>query len=376
MKVLFDCRSVFPGMGGIGRASAALARALPRAAPDVSWIFLFGRRRPPCPLVQTDNALELTVDSSMLDPAFEQLQIPALLDEHGVDVYHGACFAVPLAGAACRVATVHDVVFRRRPDLVDRPLREYLDRWTGVACDVAEAVITVSEFSRAEISALYGRPFERIDVVPNAVDPEFFGLERRPRAGAPYVLSVGALEPKKNVVALLHGFAALAQAVPALPHRLVLAGGAGGQVLDLEAALLELPSAVRARIDHQGHVPEPELHALLAGADAFAYLSEYEGFGLPPLEAMAVGIPTVVSDRGALPEVTAGGALVVDPHDVSAVAGALERLLSDDLLRRHLRRRGQAAATRTSWAASAQALVALYRRVVGGAPAALAGRAG
>ncbi|MGE3376468.1 MAG: glycosyltransferase family 4 protein [Vicinamibacteria bacterium] len=364
MRIVLDCRSVFPGMGGIGRATACLARELPRALPEAELVCLLGARRPPEPLCTAPNALEVTADAAMIDPLFEQRRLPALLEDLGADLYHGTCFAIPLATSVRRVATVHDVVFRRRPDLVEPSLCAYLDTWTEASCRHADAVVTVSEFSRGELVALYPCPAERVHVVPNAVDERFHGVSRRAQRGRPYLLYVGALEEKKNVRQLLAGFAALLRREPRLAHDLVLVGGAGGAPFDVGRALLGEPS-LRGRVHVLGHVPDAALLDLYARAELFCYLSEYEGYGLPPLEAMAAGVPCVVADRSSLPEVTAGAALLTDPHDPDAVSWAMTQALHDAGLRERLVARGRAVARRTSWAASASRLADVYRAVLG-----------
>jgi glycosyltransferase involved in cell wall biosynthesis len=364
VRIVFDCRSVFEGMGGIGRATACLARQLPAALPEHEVVLLFGARRPAGTFVTGANVQEVNAESAMIDPEFEQVRLPGLLEELGASVYHGTCFATPIArGETKLVATIHDVVFKRHPELVDEGLRAYLDRWTRVSCATADALVTVSNFSRGEILELYECRRE-VDVVPNAVDERFFGAARA-RAAAPYVLYVGSIEAKKNILPLLRGFAALVRAHPEVKHDLVLVGGAGGARFDLPAALASEPS-IAGRVRALGHVSDAHLERLYAGADAFAYLSEYEGFGLPPLEAMAAGVPTLVSDRSSLPEVTGGGALVVDPHDAEAVGSALFSLLEGDGT--DLVSRGREAARRFSWEASARQLAAIYERVVAPAP--------
>ena len=313
----------------------------------------------------------VTVDAAMVDPRFEQLRLPGLLSEIGADLYHNPCYAVPVGVRGVRrIATVHDVAFRSRPDLVDPSIGTYLDHWTKVSCLVADAVVTVSEFSRGEILRFYPIENDRLGVVANGVDAAYFDLSR-PTAAAPYILYVGCIEEKKNVAALVHGFAELLRRRPALPHRLVLTGGTAGGI-ELEIAELAGEPQVESRIEQTGYVSEARLRTLYAGAASFCYLSEYEGFGLPPLEAMAAGIPTLVSDRASLPEVTAGAALLVDPHDRGAVADALDRLLSDGSLRRSLSRRGRAVAARYSWAESARRLAVIYRRALGREPRAYA----
>ena len=362
MRVLLDCRSVTPAMGGIGRVAAALARHVPAHLQDGEELELLVSPRRPAGLAP-EGVAEVEVDSAMIDAAWEQVRLPALLEERQVDVYHGTCFATPIvAGRAARVATVHDVVFRRHPELVEPGLREYLDRWTRVSCAEAEAVVAVSEFSRREIAACYGRPESAIDVVPNGVDQRFFQVTRRPAPGRPYVLYVGAWEPKKNVAALLSAFGALLRRHPALPHVLVLVGGAGGAPFDLEAAIRAVPG-IGPRVHPLGRVTDEALLELLGSADLFAYPSEYEGFGLPPLEAMAAGVPTIVSDRASLPEVVGSGALVGVPHDSERFADAMARLRTQPGARDPLVRRGRRRAEGFTWSDSAARLTDLYRRV-------------
>ena len=349
MRIVFDCRSIFEGMGGIGRATACLARELPRALQGHELVLLFGARRPKEALVP--GVEEITVEAGMIDPEFEQIRLPSLLEDARADVFHGTCFATPMAaGGTKTIATVHDVVFRRRPELVEPRLRRYLDRWTGVSCEYANAITTVSEYSRKEILELYGRDAR---VIPNAVSPEFFDIERAPIPGPPFVLYVGSIEPKKNIQELVNGFEALC-AESDVEHHLVLVGSV--------VSLPEIPKRVAERVHVLGHVPEEHLKRLYGGAAAFAYLSEYEGFGLPPLEAIAAGIPTVVANRTSLPEVTNGGATLVEPDDSESVAhGLAQALFVEDELRAE---RGRAAARRFSWEKSARQLAELYQEVV------------
>ena len=380
MKCLVDGRSVYPGKGGIGGSTLSLLQHLPRAlGPDDELVLLRDSRAQPTPLAPSTphtgpSVTDVPVENAMIDPAFEQLRLPALLDELGVDLVHGPCFMTPVAASrVARVATVHDVVFRRHPELVDPGLAAYLDRNTHLSCALADAVVTVSEFSRRELVSLYGaaRPGlglglgleDRIEVVPNAADERFHRLERLAPRGRPYGLYVGALEAKKNVAALLAGFDALLRRRPDLPHQLLLAGGRGGQALDVGALVARLGPA-RERVQVLGYVPDATLLDLYARASFFAYLSRYEGFGLPVVETLAARVPTIVSDRAALPEVVGDGALVIDPDDPEAVAGAVLTLLEDAPAREALVARGVARARTFSWPAAARRLVEVYRRAL------------
>lgn len=361
MKVVLDCRSVFPGMGGIGRATAALARHLPAHLPQDELVLLTGARTFDEPLATGKNVTQHQVDAAMIDPRFEQVRLPDLLEDLGADVYHGTCFSVPIVrGRVARVVTVHDVVFKRHPELVERRLREYLDRWTHVSVELADVVVTVSEFSRRELRALYGCPPWKIEVVPNAADERFAEVTRREPRGEPFVLCVGSIEPKKNVLALMDAFDRLLELDPELPHQLVFAGGAGGAPFDLEAALGRFPRA-RSRIHVLGHVSDDALLQLYASADLFCYLSAYEGFGLPPLEAMSAGVPCVVADRASIPEVVRDAAARVDPDRPDDVAEAMRLILNDDRRADALVRRGRARARQYSWTRAARQLASVYR---------------
>jgi len=366
MRVALDCRSVFTGMGGIGRSTAMLAEALPRVLSGAEIHLLVGSRRSERPLSSANNVRLLETDAAMIDPVFEQLILPGLLQDHEIDVFHGTCFAIPIPrSCAAYVATVHDVVFRRHPEFVEPRLREYLDRWTDVTCELANALVTDSEFSRREIAELYGRPAKTIDVVSCAVEGKFFELKNEPGLEPPYVLYVGSIERKKNVIPLLQGFLRFLQLSPSLRHELWLAGSTGGESssLDVEAYLSEWP-ALRERVRFLGHVADADLPRLYSRASAFAYLSAYEGFGLPPLEAMAAGVPTLVSDLTSLPEITRGAALLVDPSSNDAVGRALCRLVNDSGLRRRLSEDGVKIARGYSIDDSARKLGAVYERAI------------
>jgi glycosyltransferase involved in cell wall biosynthesis len=365
MRVVFDCRSIHPEMGGIGQTTWQLIRALPEALRGHDILALRGPHWPKDLAHETLGCDFIDVDAAMIDPAFEQYRLPNLLRRVNGDLYHNPCYALPVQSGATRlVATVHDTVSRSRPDLVDVSISTYLDHWTHVSCLIADDIVTVSNFSRSEIIRLYPADPQRLTVIPNATDADLRKVKRFGAADdGPYILYVGCVEEKKNVLDLIRGFAALLRRRPDLPHRLVVTGGtAGGDELDL-AALAGEPE-IAERVVQTGYVAFDLLKVIYGGASAFAYLSEYEGFGLPALEAMTVGVPTVVSNRASLPEVTDGGALVVDPHDAEDVARALDNLLSDRYLARDLTARGRAVADRYSWTESARRLAILYERVM------------
>jgi glycosyltransferase involved in cell wall biosynthesis len=210
-----------------------------------------------------------------------------------------------------------------------------------------------------ELEAELGWPAERITTVPlgvPAVAPADPGRGRE-LAGGSYVLSLGTVEPRKNLPSLVRAFDAVAAELDDV--RLVIAGGDGWGAVALDETVTRAQH--RARIVRLGYVDAGDRAALLRGAELLAYPSVYEGFGFPPLEAMSVGVPVVATDGGSLPEVVGDAAAVVPVGDDDALAGALLRVLGDSVRRATLVERGRAHAASFTWERCVGDLVTLYR---------------
>lgn len=355
-----------PGSGGIGRYTRSLVETLVGLAPDEQWVLYFDR-----PASAVPPGAEARCLPWRRRLVWTLWAAPRDLARRPVDLFHAVTgFELPPTRAARLVTTVHDVIPLRFPHLAPRRHRWAVRMLLPGALRRAARVIAVSEATRRDLLARYRLPPGKVVVVPEAASPRFgrpaeaeltrvrarYGLE------APYVLFVGVLEPKKNLPALLEAVARLCRAGAWGPSRLVVAGATGWGTDDLEArvARLGLDGVVR----WLGPVPEADLPAVYAGALAFAFPSLWEGFGLPVLEAMAAGTPVVASRRGAIPEVTAGAALLVDP-DPPALAEALGQVLADPGLRARLREAGLARARAFSWERTARETLAVYRAAAG-----------
>ena len=246
------------------------------------------------------------------------LALPAQVIRDDVDVLHVTYIAPPVISAAV-VATVHDVSYLELPEAFSLRDRLVLGLLVPRTLRRAEAIITISEHSRQAIAHHYGTPEKKIVVVYPSVSPVF-----RPLAAAaarrvtgrygltgPYILAVGNLQPRKNVPRLIRAFAALRRTGAYTGH-LALVGKDAGQESQISAEARRL--GLRQEVIFTGYVPQDDLVALYSCADMFVYPSLYEGFGLPPLEAMACGCPVVASDTSALPEVAADGAYSLIPR--------------------------------------------------------------
>ncbi|HPJ73048.1 MAG TPA: glycosyltransferase family 1 protein, partial [bacterium] len=305
-----------------------------------------------------------------------QLGLPRWLGKEGADLYHSTNYFIPLAPSPVpMIATVHDLIPLRFPYFTPRALKtrfNFVFRWVLRRCvRRAARIVAVSETTAADIRAFLGVEAARIEVIHNGIDPAYRPLPR-PEAAAllppgvdasePFVLYVGRFDPYKNVAGLVREFASFSAA--AATARLVLAGHPDPRYPE---AIDEISrQGLAGRVTVVDGADEAQLIALYNLARVVALPSLYEGFGLPPLEAMACGTPVIVSDRGSLPEVVGSAGMVVDPGTAGALAGALRRVWDEPALREELSARGRRRAAEFSWAATARSTREMYRALLEG----------
>lgn len=299
---------------------------------------------------------------------------PRALAQDGIDVAHTQ-YNIPLLGSPCPVvATIHDITFALFPNLFLPRDRWILNTFVPRSLRRAARIIAVSECTRRDILRRYKAlvPPDKVTTILEAADKRFrpppngqesawaavntrFGLGDRP-----YILSVGVLQPRKNLGVLLDAFALVKLGPVAPPHKLVIVGKRGWLGNDLDRQVTALPPAVSDDIVWAGYVPDDDLPALYGGADALCYPSRYEGFGLPPLEAMACGCPVLCSRTSSLPEVVGDAGVLLPPDDSAAWAHALEKLLTQPGVRARWRERGPERAALFSWAETARQTLKVY----------------
>lgn len=286
--------------------------------------------------------------------AWEQLLLPARLERK---LLWSPSNTGPLS-VTKQVLTVHDLASFDHPEFLNSRFAAWYRFLLPRLVRRVRRIIAVSEFTKERLMELFGIPEERIAVIWNGVDDRF-----RPQAegqvslalnklGIPtrrYFVALGSLEPRKNLQRLLQAWSRIVLDLPD-DVWLVLAGAKGKSLIFDATSFDPLPP----RVHLTGYVPDEMLPALYTGAIATPYLSVYEGFGLPPLEAMACGTQALTSNRTALPEVVGDAALAVDPYDVDAISDGLIRLVGDTDFRAVLRRRGFERAKRFSWRSTAE----------------------
>jgi glycosyltransferase involved in cell wall biosynthesis len=277
-----------------------------------------------------------------------------------VDVVHATNFVAPPAKAPV-VVTIHDLAFVLHPEWVSGDALGY-PTWVGLALQRGAMAHVPSDFIGTQLQEVFGLPPERVTRIYHGLGPVEGGdtdAGRRRAESTRYVLALGQLEPRKNLPALVRAFDHVAAAHSDVA--LVIAGPDGWDRPAFEDAIAA--ARHRDRMRWLGYVTNEARRDLLAGAVVFAYPSRYEGFGLPPLEAMQAGIPVVASDAGSLPEVLGDAALLTPAGDDETLAAALDRALSDAALRADLVTRGRARAARYTWERAADEFAALYRRL-------------
>jgi glycosyltransferase involved in cell wall biosynthesis len=361
---------------GISRHSANLLDALARLdGPERFVAFVGPTGAPPAPRPAGDGRLRYRVSGLPTERptariGWEQLVAPVEAARGRLDLLHGLAYAVPRLAPCPTVVTVHDLSFLRFPELFRPANRLYLSAATRMSVARSRTVIAVSGSTKRELVALLGVPPERVEVIPNGLEPLFRPLPRdeverfRRARGLPerFVLHLGTLEPRKNVPLLVRAYARLRRL--GLGHRLVLAGGKGWLYDAIFAEVQALGLA--DDVIFPGFIPFEEQPLWYNAAAAFAYPSRYEGFGLPPLESMACGTPVVVANSSSLPEVVGEAGLTVESGDEAGLADALGRLIEDGALRERLRGAGLERAKLFDWDDVARRTLAVYRRAAAG----------
>lgn len=280
-------------------------------------------------------------------------------------------YTAPLFCPGPIVVTVHDVSFIDHPEYFTALRRPQLQFTVARTVKRAARVITVSEFSRAAILRAYDIPAEKVHAVPNAANPDFrvIGREQAQRAvaerlgfDAPFIFSVGDLQPRKNQIGLIAAFSRLLTLHPQLKHHLVLTGKETWFTPKVHEAARAC--GFSSRIHFTGFVSDPELLQLYNACECFAFPSFYEGFGLPILEAMACGRAVACSDISAMPEVADGAGILFNPYETQAIERALADILLDAELRGRMERLGLQRAAAFSWQKSARSTLEVYREAV------------
>ena len=359
-----DAHALGSGLGGNETYIRNVIRALATVDPDGDYTLFLSPPLPESPIAGAERMCRVLVRPHT--PLVRiPVSFPLALARERIDVVHVQYVAPPLCPARI-VVSVHDLAYEHYPQFFSRAEVARFRALVPWTIRRAAAVLTLSEFSRQDIVRHYGVPPEKVVVAPCAADPMFRPLHDEARladvrarygTGERFILCVGNLQPRKNLGTLIDAYVRLRRA-DATRHKLVLVGRKAWLYDDIFA--VARASGYAGELVFTGYVPDEDVVALDNAADLFVYPSIFEGFGLPPLEAMACGTPVVTAQGSSFPEVVGDAALTVDPLDAEALAAAIATMLRDAGLRARFSARGLQRAATFSWEASARAIAAIY----------------
>jgi glycosyltransferase involved in cell wall biosynthesis len=367
VRVAVNACSIGDHMTGIGHHAANLLRGLARANGRQHYVALRTTPEPHGEWREAPHVTELMVNQP--GPMWEQVELPTLLADLGVEVYHNPAFGLPVVKTTRLVCTVHDCIPRLFPEYAPGWLRDFFHHWAPVWMNLADHIICVSEHTKRDVVHLYGADPAKVTVVYQAANPalqpvadetRIVTVQRRYGIDAPYILSMGRVELRKNVGGLLEAFRAVRERMRS-PILLVLAGPRDENPYDPEGILP--PEGRRGEVVVTGYVPEADLAALYSGCRVFCFPSFYEGFGMPVLEAMQCGAPVVTSRVSSMPEVGGDACRYVNPYEPQEIARGLLSVLDDEEARAEMRERGLARASRFSLERFGAETADVYRRV-------------
>lgn len=375
MRVLIDCTQVTRKKAGVGVYAENMVRELTRLESGIKWFLLVQDDDPDLDFSKCSNVTLIRVNNRVFRKLpfrflLEQLFIPFLALRYGIDVVHSLHYSFPLLPMfAKKVVTIHDMTMFLMPDMHLPSKVRYFRFFTGAAARRADALSFDSHSSQKDFLKFFPQPVPSCNVVPLGKGPQFRpdldpqqieDVVRKYGLTHPYILYIGTIEPRKNLVRLTQAFSTLTQAYPS--HILVIAGMKGW----MYDSLFELVGTLglENKVIFTGFVSEDDKPFLIRGAEVFAYPSLYEGFGIPVLEALACGTPTLTSNISSIPEITVDAALLVDPDSVPEIAAGLESLLGDASLRDELAAKSISQAARFSWSATAADTLSVYRKAV------------
>jgi glycosyltransferase involved in cell wall biosynthesis len=371
MRIGIDATALPPNPVGAGNYIIRLVRAL--AALETEHQFIIFAQRSGGELIgelppQRARWVAVPDQSPAIRLLWEQVRLPVLAKRSEVDILHSLHYTRPLVLPCASVVTFHDMTFFLFPELHTRTKRIFFSFAIRQSARHADALVTVSENTRRDAMRILGIPPNRIFTTPLGISEDFHPIadpalledgRRRYQLPEKFILYVGLIEPRKNVPMLLKAYARLVSQGD--PPPLVLVGRLGWMYEQVFQLVEQLN--LKDKVQFKGYIPSQNLPIVYNLAQIFVYPSTYEGFGFPPLEAMACGIPVITTAISAMLDNVGNAGLLIPPQDETALSQAIQTLLSDNSLRDHLSRAGRLRAAEFTWQRTAMETLKVYQLV-------------
>jgi glycosyltransferase involved in cell wall biosynthesis len=370
LRIGIDYTAAVRQGAGIGRYTRELVRALAKLDRGHDYVLFAaagGQRPVDAGWPTSFQTRSVPLSDRALAILWHRLQLPLWVElvTGPVDIFHSPDFVLPPVRRAKTLLTVHDLSFIRYPQCADANLRAYLNRVVPRSVHRADLVLADSQNTKDDLVELLDVRHDRIEVIYPGVEERFRPIEdqvvldearKQYDLPARFIFGLGTLQPRKNFTRLIEAYSLLVTRYPSL--HLVIAGGKGWLYEEIFATVERLD--LEEEVVFPGFVADEDLPALYNLAELFVFPSLYEGFGLPPLEAMACGTPVITSDASSLPEVVGEAGLMVEATDVEGLAEAVRRVLEDDALREGMIAKGVKQVRKFTWQKAAAKLLNLY----------------
>jgi len=373
MNIGVDIRTLSFRRGGISHYTYDLLKNMLRI-DSANTYFLFNYNKSP---YEWDNFRQNVKEIILRFPQrrwlkamWENLLVPMAVRKYGIDAWFSPDFTIPRLLRTRSVITVHDLIFEEFHDIRKSKDAALLSKRVEDSVRRASKIIAISDFTRKKILNRYGVPAEKVILVPQAADERFHritdqtaieGVLRRYGIDSKFLLFVGEISERKNLVRLLNAYYLLHQRNKTGDRKLILVGKKTSDTARILREVNDL--GLESRVLFTGYVPDEDLPFIYNGADLFVFPSLYEGFGMPPLEAMRCQVPVVASSATSIPEVVGTGALLFDPHNVDDIAGKIEQVLDQKIDTGALLRAASKQADQFTWERSARKTIALFEKL-------------
>lgn len=372
MRIGIDATSLPPQPVGAGNYIIQLIRALSALEPEDEYVIFAQKRGRALIDLPTSKRFHWQVVEDMT-PAirlmWEQTVLPRLSSKAKIDVLHSLHYTRPLWLDCASVVTFHDMTFFLYPHLHTRSKRIFFPLATRLSARKAKAIIADSENTRQDIIRVLGVPEDKVFKVLLGVDPSFRPIKDsalKKRIGEHYhlpdkfILYLGMVEPRKNLPLLVRAYKELVER--GSEHHLVVAGRFGWMYEDILRLVEQF--GLKNRVHFTGYISQNDLPVIYNLARVFVYPTLYEGFGLPPLEAMACGVPVITTNVASLPEIVDDAGVLIEPDDQEALVNALERVLNDREISAELATKGPVRAAEFTWERTARQTLKVYQQVI------------
>lgn len=356
MKVAIDVQTTLGQPTGFGFYVSNLVKALQkRSDSDLELA-----------LVRPDNAKDFSTPQRFI---WDQFTYPRKAREQGVDLIHQPCFSAPLLHKGPVVVTIHDIISILFPQTIKLASRVFYSKWMPLSYRKALQIITISNSTKNDIVKILGIDKNKITVIPLAVDEKFNDsvsaveverVKKKYKLPERYILHIGTLEPRKNLGFLIEAFSQVIRDSDFDDLRLVITGKKGWYFEGLFGKVKKLN--LEKKVIFTGYFDEEDKPALYRGATVFAFPSLYEGFGLPPLEAMASGVPVISSNTSSMPEVIGEAGILLSPDDEDAWVTNIKKVVSSELLQAEMKKKNKKQLEKFSWDKTAEETLRVYKK--------------